>query len=141
MAKTIATLVGAVLLLVGIVGFIVGKPADPMTPNFIGTHLTFSHNIVHILTGAISLYFGLAASLSAARTFDILFGIVYGLLGVVGFLLGGGNDRMFDALSSLGLHLGTMDHVVHILLGVLYLIGGLMTKAVVTNNGRDRAAA
>jgi hypothetical protein len=29
------------------------------------------------------------------------------------------------------LHLGTMDHVVHILLGVLYLIGGLMTKAAV----------
>jgi Domain of unknown function (DUF4383) len=136
MAKTIATLVGAVLLLIGIVGFIVGKPADPMTPNFIGTHLTFSHNIVHILTGAISLYFGLSASLAAARTFDILFGIVYGLLGVCGFLLGSGSDRMFEALAGLGLHLGTMDHVVHILLGVLYLIGGLMTKAAV-NAGRD----
>ena len=132
MAKTIATLVGAVLVLVGIVGFVVGKPADPMTPNFIGTHLTFSHNIVHVLTGAISLYFGLAGTLAAARMFDIVFGIVYGLLGVCGFLLGSGNDRMWEALSSLGLHLGTMDHIVHILLGVLYLIGGLMTKAVVT---------
>ena len=54
----------------------------------------------------------------------------------MGFLLGTGPDRMFEALASLGLHLGTMDHVVHILLGVVYLIGGLMTKAVVT---ADRA--
>jgi hypothetical protein len=131
MAKTIATLLGAVLLLVGIIGFV--------SPGFLGTHLTLSHNIVHILTGAISLYFGLSASLAAARTFCILFGVVYGLLGICGFLLGSGPDRMFEALAALGLHLGTMDHVVHILLGVLYLIGGLMTKAVVTNNGRDRA--
>jgi hypothetical protein len=134
MAKTIATLLGAVLLLVGIVGFVVGKPADPMTANFIGTHLTFSHNIVHILTGALSLYFGLAGSLAAARMFCIVFGVIYALLGVCGFLLGSGSDRMFDALGSLGLHLGTMDHVVHILLGVLYLIGGLATKAVVTTD-------
>lgn len=131
MAKTIATLLGAVLLLVGIIGFV--------SPGFLGTHLTLSHNIVHILTGAISLYFGLSASVAAARTFCILFGVVYGLLGVCGFLLGSGPDRMFEALAALGLHLGTMDHIVHILLGVLYLIGGLMTKAVVTNNGRDRA--
>ena len=129
MAKTIATLLGAVLILVGIVGFIVGKPADPMVPNFIGTHLTFSHNVVHILTGAISLYFGLAGSLSGARMFCIVFGVIYALLGICGFLLGSGSDRMFEALAALGLHLGTMDHIVHILLGVVYLIGGLATKA------------
>jgi hypothetical protein len=133
MAKTIATILGVVLLLVGIVGFFVG-PAGPHMPNFLGTHLTTSHNLVHILTGAISLYFGLATSLSAARMFDIVFGVIYGLLGVVGFLLGSGDDRMFEALSGLGLHLGTMDHVVHILLGVVYLIGGLLTKAAVTSN-------
>ena len=130
MAKTIATLLGVVLLLVGIVGFVVGKPADPMTANFIGTHLTFSHNIVHILTGALSLYFGLAGSLSGARMFCIVFGIVYALLGVCGFLLGSGAERMLK-IDDL-LMLGTMDHIVHILLGVLYLIGGLATRAVVT---------
>ncbi|MBV8856802.1 MAG: DUF4383 domain-containing protein [Acidobacteria bacterium] len=129
MAKTIAKLLGIVLVLVGLVGFIVGKPADPMTPNFIGTHLTTSHNLVHIITGAIALYFGFAATLSAARLFCIVFGAVYGLLGVAGFLLGSGPDRMFEALASLGLHFGTMDHLVHILLGVVFLIGGFLTKA------------
>jgi hypothetical protein len=132
MAKTIATILGVVFILVGIVGFLVGKPADPMTANFIGTHLTTSHNLVHIISGAISLYFGLAGSLSAARMFDIVFGIVYALLGIAGFALGSGPDRMFEALAALGLHFGTMDHVVHILLGIVFLAGGLVTRPDIT---------
>ena len=122
MAKTIATLLGAVLILVGLVGF--------ATDNFLGAHLTKPHNIVHLLTGAISLFIGLRASLSAARTFCIVFGLVYLLLGVCGFLIGTGDDRMWN-LDALGLMLGTMDHVIHILLGVIYLIGGFLTRGVV----------
>ena len=130
MAKTIATLLGAVLLLVGIVGFV--------SPNFIGAHLNMAHNLVHIVTGALSLYFGLAGTLAGARAFDLAFGAVYALLGVAGFIAGAGDDRMLNFGDIL--HLGMRDHAIHILLGVVYLIGGLMTKAVVTNNGRDRAA-
>ena len=126
MAKTIATLLGVVFLLVGICGFVM--------PNLLGAHLNTTHNLVHLISGAVSLYFGLAGSLAAARTFDIVFGVVYGLLGIVGFALGSGDGRMFD-IDGL-LHLGTSDHVIHILLGVLYLIGGLMTKAV-ANAHRD----
>src|ERR1700749_2584510 len=129
MAKTVCKILGVVFILVALVGFVVGKPADPMTPNFIGTHLTLSHNLVHLISGAIALYFGFSATPSAARLFCIIFGVVYGLLGVCGFLLGTGEDRMFDALGSLGLHFGTMDHVVHILLGVVFLAGGFMSRA------------
>jgi hypothetical protein len=121
MAKTIAKILGAVFILIGLVGFIM--------PGFLGTHLSLTHNLVHIISGAVALYFGFAGSLAGARMFCIIFGIVYGLLGVCGFLLGTGPDRMFDALASLGLHLGTMDHVVHILLGIVFLIGGFLTKA------------
>lgn len=121
MAKTIAKILGVVFILVGLCGF--------AAPNLLGAHLGTTHNLVHLISGAISLYFGFAATLSAARLFCIIFGIVYGLLGVAGFLLGVGPDRMFEALAALGLHLGTMDHVIHILLGVVYLIGGFLTKA------------
>jgi len=121
MAKTIATILGVAFILVGIIGFV--------SPGFLGTHLSTTHNLVHLISGAVALYFGLAGTLAAARTFDIVFGIVYALLGVCGFLLGSGPDRMFEALSSLGLHLGTMDHVVHILLCVVFLIGGFLTRA------------
>ena len=121
MAKTVAKIIGVVFILVGLAGFVM--------PHLLNTHLTFTHNIVHLLSGAVALYFGFAGSLSGARLFCIVFGIVYALLGVCGFLLGTGPDRMFDALMALGLHLGTMDHIVHILLGVVFLIGGLMTRA------------
>jgi hypothetical protein len=121
MAKTIAKILGVVFILVGLIGFVM--------PGFLGTHLSLTHNLVHIISGAIALYFGFAGSLSGARLFCIIFGIVYGLLGVCGFLLGTGPDRMFEALAGLGLHLGTMDHIVHILLGLLFLVGGFMTRA------------
>jgi hypothetical protein len=119
MAKRIATILGIVFLLVGVLGFV--------APRLLGAHLDTPHNLVHIISGAVSLYFGLAGSLSGARLFCIVFGIVYGLLGVVGFLLGTGDDRMFNVLGLL--HLGTMDHLIHIALGAIYLIGGFLTKA------------
>lgn len=130
MAKTIATVLGIAFILVGIIGFV--------SPGFLGTHLSLAHNLVHIISGAVALYFGLAGSLSGARLFCLVFGAVYLLLGVVGFLLGapgtatvghmGPDSRLFVLLPG-QLELGTMDHVVHILLGIVFLIGGLLTKA------------
>lgn len=120
MAKTICKVLGIVFLLVGLLGFVKG--------DLLGAHLTPAHNIVHILSGALALYLGLKGSLAAARLFCLVFGVVYLLLGLCGFLLGTGADRMFEALAGLGLHLGTMDHVIHVLLGVVFLAGGLLTK-------------
>ncbi len=131
MAKTIATLLGVGFILVGIIGFV--------APAFLGTHLSLAHNIVHLVSGAISLYLGLKGTLAQARLFCIVFGAVYGLLGVAGFLAGGSgspsgsvpgpsDDRLFRVLPGM-LELGTVDHVIHILLGLLFLIGGFMTKA------------
>lgn len=133
MAKTIATILGIVFLLVGVVGFV--------SSGFLGTHLSTMHNLVHIISGAVALYFGLAGSLAGARLFDIVFGAVYGLLGIAGFLLGGSGTPTVPGMAGMGpdsrlfsvipgtLELGTMDHTVHILLGIIFLIGGFLTKA------------
>ena len=132
MAKTIATVLGVAFILVGIIGFV--------SPGFLGTHLSLAHNLVHIISGAVALYFGLAGTLSAARLFCLVFGAVYLLLGVVGFLLGGnqqhtiagithGPDSSLFSLIPGQLELGSMDHTIHILLGLVFLIGGLLTKA------------
>ncbi len=119
MAKTIATILGAAFILVGLAGFV--------APHALGLHLSTTHNIIHLVSGAISLYLGLAGSLSAAKMFCYVFGAVYLLLGVVGFIAGSGDDRMLSVLPG-ALELGTMDHVVHVLLGLVYLVGGLMTR-------------
>jgi hypothetical protein len=119
MAKTVCKLLGVVFLLVGIAGF--------AAPHLLGAHLTPAHNLVHLVSGAIALYFGFAGSLSGAKTFCIVFGIVYLALGILGqFVLGAGADKMWNVLGIL--ELGKMDHLIHILLGVVFLVGGLLTK-------------
>lgn len=117
MAKKICTIAGVVFILVGLAGFAI--------PNLLGTHLSLAHNIIHLVSGAASLYLGLKGTESAARTFCRVFGAVYLLLGVVGFVLGEGADRMFTVIPG-QLELGTMDHVVHILLGAVFLAGGFL---------------
>ena len=133
MAKTIATILGVVFLLVGVLGFI--------APGLGGFHLSLAHNLVHIISGALALYFGLKGTLAAARLFCIVFGIVYGLLGVAGYALGtdrqhtlagvshGGTDSNLLQVIAGQLELASMDHGLHILLGLVFLVGGLLTKA------------
>ncbi len=120
MAKTICKLLGVVFILVGLIGF--------AKSDLLGAHLTTGHNLVHLISGAIALYFGFAASLSAARAFCLAFGAVYLLLGIVGFIMGTGDDRMLSLIPN-QLMFGTADHAIHILLGVIFLAGALLTKA------------
>jgi hypothetical protein len=124
MAKTIATLLGIVFLLVGLIGFAM--------PTLLGAHLSPAHNVIHLASGAVSLYLGLKGTLSGAKTFGLVFGAVYLLLGVAGFVFGSTADA--DHASMLRvipgvLELGQMDHIIHLAIGGLYLIGALMTKS------------
>jgi hypothetical protein len=130
MAKTVCTILGIGFLLAGVAGF--------AAPGLLGMHLTIVHDVVHIATGLIALWLGLKGSLGAAKTFCIVFGAVYVLLGIAGFVAGQSGEpsegvpgpadgRMLKVLPGM-LELGTMDHAVHILLGAIFLIGGLATR-------------
>jgi hypothetical protein len=105
-------------------------------PGFLGTHLSLAHNAVHLISGALALYLGFAGSASAARTFCLVFGAVYLLLGIVGFVMGAPgasaiagmtmeDSKLWKVLPGT-LELGKMDHIVHCLLGVVFLAGGLL---------------
>jgi hypothetical protein len=118
MAKTVCKILGAVFLLVGVAGF--------AAPSLLGAHLTPPHNAVHIVSGVIALYFGFAGSLSGARGFCLVFGLVYLALGLFGMVMGdAANDRMWHVGP---LMFGTADHLVHFILGAVFLAGGLFTK-------------
>ena len=125
MANRIATILGIVFLLVGVAGFAM--------PGLLGAHLSPAHNIIHLVSGAISLWLGLKGTVQAAKTFCIVFGAVYLLLGVAGFVAGEGEMRMLNLVPG-HLEWGTVDHIIHVLLGGLYLLGGLATKTVVVRN-------
>jgi hypothetical protein len=64
-----------------------------VAPNLLGAHLTPAHNVVHIVSGLIALYLGFAGTLSAAKTFCLVFGVVYLALGILGMALGVAPDR------------------------------------------------
>lgn len=117
MAKTVCKVLGVVFLLVGLVGF---AKAD-----LLGAHLTPPHNAVHIVSGVIALYFGFAGSVSGAKAFSLVFGVVYLALGILGMVMGSGDPAMWNVGP---LMLGQVDHGIHILLGVIFLAGGLFTK-------------
>jgi hypothetical protein len=67
-----------------------------------------------------------------------VFGAVYLLLGVAGFLAGGPgtpsvppgsgpDDRLLVVVPG-QLELATMDHVIHVLLGLVFLVGGFLSR-------------
>ena len=120
MAKTLSTILGIGFILVGIAGF--------LAPGLLGMHLTLAHNLVHLISGALALYFGLAGTVGAARTFCLVFGAVYLLLGLAGIVAGDGEARLLTVIPG-DLMFGMPDHIVHVLLGALFLIGGFTTRA------------
>ena len=104
---------GVILLLVGVLGF-------THLLDSLGAHLSPVHNLVHIISGVISLYFGLAGSLGGAKAFCTIFGLVYLALGIIGLTRG---DLMIGPLM-----LGKVDHGIHLIVGAAYMAGGLLTK-------------
>jgi len=105
--KTLATVLGAVLTVVGVAGLFVGE----------GTLLFFNvnmlHNLVHIVSGLLGLLAGLTADGAYAKWYNVGFGSVYLLVALLG-LLGVG------AVVSL-LNLNAADNWLHLLIAVVTL--------------------
>jgi len=127
MAKTMSTILGIIFLVVGLLGF--------AAPGMMGMHLSVMHNVIHLVSGALALYFGTRGTYEGARGFCIVFGIVYGLLGLLGFVAGG-PDYMLNVIPG-QLMLGKMDHIIHILLGILFIFAALSMRPVVTSSATD----
>jgi hypothetical protein len=131
--QTIAMLVGAVFLLVGILGFIPGittnAPGDfaghESDAEILGIFQTsILHNIVHLLFGIAGLV--LARTWSGARTYLIGGGVIYLALFLYGIIVGAGSGANFVPMD-------TEDDILHVALGL-----GMITLGYVT--GREPVA-
>ena len=85
MLRTAARLFGFAFLLVGVLGFVPGITRNHMLLGVF--HVNALHNIVHMLSGAVALA-AAASSVNASRTFFRVFGVIYGLVAVLGFIAG-----------------------------------------------------
>lgn len=90
LANMAATWFGVILLVVGILGFVPGITQMNSNPGYLLGLFAVDgvHNIVHILTGIVALAAGLSGRVDYARMFFLVFGIVYALVTVIGFIQG-----------------------------------------------------
>jgi hypothetical protein len=135
-ARLYALVVGAALLIAGIVGFAYsasfGSPGE-VDSVFGILDVNAWHNIVHIATGAL----GLLLFRTAAREYALGLGAVYVVVAIWGFIIGSGE-------SILGfIPVNTEDNVLHAALGVVGIAAGLATQTAVARRapGGGPAAA
>lgn len=110
MASLICKVMGVVFVAVAIWGFI----AKDQVLIF---HVNTPHNVVHLISGLAALACGFAGE-KAARTFSVVFGVVYGLVALLGFL-------NVDYIVNL-LHLNTPDNWLHAGIAAVFLVAGLV---------------
>src|SRR5205085_353052 len=99
MVKSAAILFGIVFLAVGILGFVPGVTTDVNgMPMLLGIfHVNAAHDFVHIASGVVFLLCGMAGP-GPSRTFFKIFGIVYALVAVMGFVVG--NNMILGLISN-----------------------------------------
>lgn len=130
-AKTVVGALGVVFILAGISGFI-----EPLSPDgkvfglfLVGEPGTL-HNMVHLLSGVAALI-AVSSGEAASRLYAKVFGIVYALVTILGFLNGEG-----ELLNILPIN--QLDNLLHLVITVALLYVGFAGDPKTT---RDRAAA
>jgi hypothetical protein len=104
MTQKVLTVLGVILILVGILGFF----NDPVLGIF---EVDAVHNIIHLATGILAVIF--ARNSGQAMMFAKVFGIVYALVAIVGFVQG---DTVLSIISVNG-----ADNVLHVVLAIVFL--------------------
>ena len=105
-----AKILGIVLVLIGILGFFMGD-------SVLGFGVNSTHNYVHVLSGLILLWAGFGAGGKRAKTYNLIFGIVYLLVAIVGFM------NVMSIVDLLALN--PADNWLHLLIGVITTAIGL----------------
>ncbi len=119
-ARLYATLIGAGLVVFGILGFFYsssfGSPGE--VDDVLGVFAVNGWaNVLHIASGAIGLFVAGFAS----RQFAFGLGALYIAIGVWGFLIGGGNEILGF------LPVDTGDNLLHLILGTLGIAAAVST--------------
>jgi hypothetical protein len=127
-AQWYCILAGLSLLLAGVLGFISDSSFDTgndlQGDTFLGFEVNAIHNLIHVASGLVLL--AASPKRASAKAVALGFGLVYGLVAVIGLI---------DGADVLGLiPVNSADNVLHIALATLGIITGLMSR------GDDRHA-
>ena len=127
--RTILRVTGYIVAATGIIGL--------AAPTALGAHVGLFHNMFHICAGALAVYFSRKGDIQETRSFCVLFGLGYLLVGGSGYAFGVPGSpagmleyidpRLFRVIPGY-LEFGRMDHFVHVLTGAACFIGGMRTR-------------
>jgi len=115
MTTTLAWVFGIVLTLVGVLGFVPGITTDMLLLGIF--HVDTMHNIVHVVSGLAAL--AAAYGLYSSRLYFQVFGVIYGVVTILGFVTGGA--ILFET--------NMADNLLHLVIAAAALYIGFMMKA------------
>ncbi|TSC87048.1 MAG: hypothetical protein G01um10148_153 [Parcubacteria group bacterium Gr01-1014_8] len=116
MVQTLAWVFGVVLTLVGVLGFVPGITSDGM---LLGIFMVDGlHSVIHLVSGLAAL--AAAWGIWSTRMYFQVFGVIYGLVTVIGFLQGD------TVLGLIGINMA--DNVLHLLIAAVALYAGFGMK-------------
>jgi len=107
MAKTYAKWGGIILLVLGVVGLLLGRVLTSLSLN-----TDIIEDIIHLVAGALLFYAGTRGTDAQAASWSRIFGVVFLIIGIIGFFSFGRN--VFGLLPT---GLSTLDNIVHLAYG------------------------
>jgi hypothetical protein len=120
--------VGFFLMAVGVVGFVV--------PNLWDFRFSYSHNLLNLFAGVLTLWVGLVKKGPVAKRFCIWFGALYFLFGAAGYFMGdllivngAVQERYVWTLIPESFVLGRWDHYLHAAVGAILMLAGVLSKS------------
>ncbi len=121
-AQWYCLLAGLSLLLAGVLGFLANSSFDTgddvQGGSFIGFEVNAIHNLIHVASGLVLV--GASRARRSARTVAIAFGLVYGIVAIIGLV---------DGRDVLGLiPINSADNVLHIALAGLGVLTGVISR-------------
>ena len=121
-AQWYCVLAGLSLLLAGIFGFVSDSSFDTgdgvQGDLFLGFEVNAVHNLIHVASGLVLL--AASPKRASARAIALAFGLVYGLVAIIGLI---------DGEDVLGLiPINSADNLLHIALAALGIITGLISR-------------
>lgn len=114
--KLVAQILGIVLVLVGVLGFI---PALVSSDALLGIFpVNALHNVVHLVTGLVLVWAGFAMGGKNARMVNMVLGVVYLLVVIIGFAAPATSLSLLAGPAATSM---LADNLLHLLLAVVLL--------------------
>ena len=117
-ARMYAKVVGVVVLVVGVVGLLAGNPEDGLLGLF---NIDIVEDIIHLGSGGLLAYVGFKGTDSAVKSVVTALGVIYLLVGVLGFVV----PELFGLIPN---EYNVADNILHLVLGALALFAVLGAK-------------